>query len=75
MAKKSGNGNGKGAGDILEAILREIQKTNTKLDAGFKDLGERIDGVNARLDNLIGTSGAKIREIEARLEALERKVG
>ena len=62
MAKKS-NGHMSEA----ESIVRAIEKLGA-------DLGARIDKVNSRLDQIIDNTGARWREHEGRLAAIERKL-
>ena len=61
-AKKKGNGHVGGESETLVAAIRE-------------EIGKLREDLNGRLDKIIENTGARWREPDARLVALEDKVG
>lgn len=67
MAKGNGNGNSREV-DLLIRIAERLDSIEGQMAEGFK-------GVNTRLDGVLKLSGEKYREIERRLEAVEKHLG
>jgi flagellar capping protein FliD len=60
--------------ELLEQLVEEVRATNTRISEMDGRLTNELRGVNARLDNLVDTSGAKYRELEQRVSRIEAQL-
>ena len=61
--------------DSSRVTVARFESLENAMTQGFTHLGERIDRVGARLDNLRDFSGGSFRDHEARIRELERRAG
>lgn len=60
--------------EVQEQMLNEVRQLRADTEEGFRSVNSRLDQTNFRLDNLIQTSGGANRDLERRVDRLERTV-
>jgi hypothetical protein len=59
----------------MRGMRDELRVTNERLETGFAEVNAKLDQTNARLENLRDLAGDRYRELDARIRALEARLG